>query len=338
MVRSFLSAPYRALRKVLLDIPHPLARRAAAFLLMFFVSLAIGRGVEEVFSKQSVEAALRTQMSWIAKVDDMAPLRLWTAYLEDYGPASRGEFLYKRPPAPAPLQQEDLDEIAAYESCRVALALAPYAKTCGPSSASGESAAACAADPTRPECAAASGCLPALSPAIPPECNGLVGDLAPGLSGRSTLPGVDATDVTLTARSGPDEPARIFSWFAPLAALVRTVSRILGGPGWEPFFGILQIGLGAAAFLVATYVMSNGRHIGFDHTLANIIGGPIAVIAFASFGALALKWLMLGALTAFAWATGLAAMAAGATGFVGACWYCFSKLSEKGIEHVITSR
>ena len=57
-----------------------------------------------------------------------------------------------------------------------------------------------------------------------------------------------------------------------------------------------------------------------------------------SFIAAFMQGIMLGALYALSWITGLAAAAAGATGVVGFCWYCVTKLGEKSVEHVATPK
>ena len=63
---------------------------------------------------------------------------------------------------------------------------------------------------------------------------------------------------------------------------------------------------------------------------------PLAIIALASIIGMVLWGLMMGALYALSWITGLAATAAGATGVVGFCWLCITELTKKGAEHVIT--
>ena len=47
---------------------------------------------------------------------------------------------------------------------------------------------------------------------------------------------------------------------------------------------------------------------------------------------------MMGALYLLSWITSLAVWAAGATGIVGFCWLCLTKLGEKGAEHVMTPK
>ena len=65
---------------------------------------------------------------------------------------------------------------------------------------------------------------------------------------------------------------------------------------------------------------------------------PLAIVALASLIGMVLWGLMMGALYALSWITGLAATAAGATGVVGFCWLCLTELTKKGAEHVITPK
>jgi len=48
--------------------------------------------------------------------------------------------------------------------------------------------------------------------------------------------------------------------------------------------------------------------------------------------------IMIGALSALSWVTGLAATAAGATGVLGFCWLCVTELTKKGAEHIVTPK
>jgi hypothetical protein len=131
------------------------------------------------------------------------------------------------------------------------------------------------------------------------------------------------------------------SVFSPLVGLWVVVSRLLDQGA---FFTLLQIGLGALTISALNWSSSNGKRIFFGElhqdgrSLQNILLWPLAVIAAASVIAFVMQMLMLGALYLFSWLTGLAALAAGATGVGGFCWYCVTKLGEKGVEHVISTK
>lgn len=122
---------------------------------------------------------------------------------------------------------------------------------------------------------------------------------------------------------------------SPLVALAMTVWRLAYTSG---LFGIIQLALAALAIAVFNYRRSHGDTILFDEYLTNLIGGPVAIVATASVIGLVLWGVMLGALYALSWITGLAAAAAGATGVVGFCWFCLTKLGEKGAEHIVTPK
>lgn len=108
--------------------------------------------------------------------------------------------------------------------------------------------------------------------------------------------------------------------------------------------GLLQLALGALAVSSFNLVGSGGRRAFFGEfnasgrVLQNLFLWPLAVVAAASLIAFALQMLMLSALFLFQWITGLAALAAGATGVAGGCWYCVTKLGEKGAEHALTPK
>jgi hypothetical protein len=122
---------------------------------------------------------------------------------------------------------------------------------------------------------------------------------------------------------------------SPVYALVITATRFFADGGIS---ALVQLALGALAVAVFNFRRTKGEGIFFDHLATNIILGPVAIVACASIIGLVLQGVMLGALYALSWVTGLAAAAAGATGVVGFCWYCVTKLGEKGVEHVATPK
>ena len=122
---------------------------------------------------------------------------------------------------------------------------------------------------------------------------------------------------------------------SPVFALVITATTFFTQGGVS---AIVQLILGALAVGVFNFMRTKGKDVFFDELATNIFLGPIAIIIAASLIGLVLQGLMLGALYALSWITGLAAAAAGATGIVGFCWFCATKLGEKGVEHIATPR
>lgn len=331
--------PFKTVRRLLRRIPDPRLRMAAIFAVFFLINLVAGRVVETVFDKESLAGAYRAQEAWIAKLKTFTPLELAKGYLADFGPAMRGEIIYKPlpPPAKGPSAaemtaalKEDADRRLACLAARASAAKRP----CADLLPAGETASACTA-------ASSAGCQPFLQCqsedrttmfASPPECAGI------GLSPLTTptlgagIPVGEAPDL-ISAHN--DEPVVVPGIFAPVVALVRTVTRLLSG-GAAAIVPIMQLGLGVLAAIV---FMRDRRTRPVDGDgMAMALVSPVVVIALASAGALALKWLMIGALALFAGVTHFAASAAGATGFVGACWYCFAKLAEKGVEGAMTGK
>jgi hypothetical protein len=101
--------------------------------------------------------------------------------------------------------------------------------------------------------------------------------------------------------------------------------------------GLIQLGLGALAVAVGLHQLKRAGDAEVAPPVL-VVGWPVAVIFAASVIAVALKFLMTGALFALSWITELAASAAGAGGIVGFSWYCTQKLGEKGAEHALTPR
>ncbi len=134
---------------------------------------------------------------------------------------------------------------------------------------------------------------------------------------------------------------RIPGALIPLAAIVRTGTRVASNCVFASLLAVFQLMAGLLCVLVITKARSRTYTAGFDGALANLIRLPVAAVAAVAVGS-GLAWvtqaLMLGALQTFQWATGLAAAAAGASGLAGFCWYCVAKLSEKSVQGVVTGK
>lgn len=143
----------------------------------------------------------------------------------------------------------------------------------------------------------------------------------------------DVSGGSWTAAAGVD------NWlFAPLLAFVMTVWRSFDDGGVTI---LLQIGMGALAVGAFNFLRSNRETLLFDPdlvTFQNVIFLPVAIMICASLIGMILWVVMMGALYALSWITGLAATAAAATGIVGFCYLCVAKLAEKGIEHAATPK
>jgi hypothetical protein len=319
-----LSAPYRALRALAARIPNPGARAAASFALAFAVSLGVGRAFEIALSDKQVIAAVDVQKQWMASLRAFTPLALAAGYVGDISAVRRGELQYRPPPKLIPF---DPASAVARTDCLADLIEAQAAERACYAAAPGLSGAACLVSPDTPGCAALNRCLDAHPGALlssPAACASPLDPLADiGPRPRDAAP----------VETGAGVPIQ----FAPFVALFRSASRIIGENGVSPIVAVGQIGLGALAFCVATFIASNGARIGFDNLWANLLFAPACVIALASLSALVIQWLMIAALAAFSWATALAAACCGASSVGAACWYCVKKLGEKGAEHVLTS-
>jgi hypothetical protein len=122
---------------------------------------------------------------------------------------------------------------------------------------------------------------------------------------------------------------------SPLVALFYTAGRFFDSGG---FTAIIQLALGALALAVMNFLRRNGQSIFFDDLYLNLFALPALIVLFASLIGMVLWGVMMGSLYALSWVTSLAAAAAGATGVVGFCWLCITKLGEKGAEHVMTPK
>lgn len=120
---------------------------------------------------------------------------------------------------------------------------------------------------------------------------------------------------------------------SPFWALVITGARLWDVTG---VVSLVQLGLAALALAVFNIWRTKGDTIFFGDFWLTMIFAPIAIVLIGSVLGMILWGIMIGALYALSWVTGLAATAAGATGVVGFCWLCVTELTKKGAEHIIT--
>lgn len=335
------SAPYRRLRAALLRIENPRLRGAASFALLFALSLAVGRAFEVVLSDENVKAAEKVQAGWIATLKTFAPLALIKGYADDVSKVMAGELVYVPPPPPrAPIGDEQLlaisDNAAQLAACNLARveARTPSGK-CTASLFAGLSRADCLAHPEKPGCAEVNACAEEVDSMFdePPECVGL--DTSPFSGQLSAQPGERGFSPPPFPGEPDDKGVPIH--FAPFFAIFRSITRLIGENGVAPFVAVGQIVLGTLAFLAITHVATKGAHVGFDNWIANLVLAPLCIVGLASLSAFAIQWLMIGALAAFSWATGLAAACCGTTSIGAGVWYCLKKLGEAGVQHALTA-
>lgn len=122
---------------------------------------------------------------------------------------------------------------------------------------------------------------------------------------------------------------------SPFWALAITGARLWDATG---VVSLVQLVLGALAFFVLNFWRTKGETIFFGDFWISMIVSPLAIVVLASLTGLVLWGVMMGALFALSWVTGLAATAAGATGVLGFCWLCVTELTKKGAEHVMTPK
>lgn len=332
--------PFKTVRRLLRRIPNPRLRMLVIFCVFFGINLVAGRIVESLFDRERLETAYAAQEAWIARLKAFTPLEIGKGYLADLGPATRGEIIYKPPAVPKgpdvaavnAALKEDADRQMA---CLAARARLSNTRSCAALLPAGQTASTCTASISTPGCDAYLECELTNTTALvstPAECVGVSRFPLSTPSLGAPLGGAYARlDDVEAGRSKAVVPG----FLAPVAALVRTTTRLFSG-GWTALVPMMQLGFGV---LGAFVVMRDRRPQKPDGDgFAMFLMSPIVVILIASFGALALKWLMIGALAGLSWVTHFAAAAAGATGFVGACWYCFSKLAEKGVEGALTGK
>jgi len=347
---SPIAAPFRAAHRVLQQIPNPRLRAVASFALAFAVSLGVGRAFETVLSDEQVKAAEKTQREWIDSLKSFAPLSLIRGYADDLSKVMAGELVYvPPPPPPAPLSDAALAEInadaAAIAACDLAQmkARAPSPQ-CAAALSSGLSYSDCLIFTEKPGCAELNACVEERNGMFdaPPECAGVEARGLYSWTGHmlqlEAAKAAEGEGAPLTAPRFPGETdgKSIPVYLAPLFALFRAATRIIGENGVAPFVAFGQIVFGTLAFLVISHWGSKGAHVGFDNWLANLLLAPACVVGLASLSALVIQWLMIGALGAFSWATSLAAACCGTSSIGAGVWYCLKKLGEKGVESALT--
>lgn len=280
-------------------------RRLGKACVVFFLSLAVGRACEIALSAQTLSAALSAQSRGIATVRRLTPLSLTTGYLSDLRPASRGDVIYRAPPSVvnAAITRLNRDDAERRTACRLALGFA------SPGS-------------------------------IPPACAALgVTDPAQFiLQERQSRRPVDFKATVAAATRTADTRVTVPVYLVPMAAIVRTATRVTSEGVFPSVIALLQLTAGMLFVLVVTQSMSSTHTAGFKSAIGNVVFLPIASVAAGSVLAWVLQALMLGALQGFQWLTGLAAAAAGASGMAGFCWYCVTKLGEQSVEGVMTRK
>lgn len=324
--------------RLLDSIPHRGLRRVLTLALMLAFSLLLGFVLEQTMNKDALAGMKKAQDQWIADVGQLTPMGLVDGYLGDIGAAASGKWFYEPPPTPkaktepGSLATSNDPAAARCADARVLRALTP---SCA-SRFAGLSASACTAGLSDdPSCAAYVACMANEVSMLsdPIECIGVARP-----SYQFTIP-LDTENPLLAQANAPASPAaQIHPVLIPLAAIVHGVTRIIDGGLWTILLAVFQLGVGFIAFLVITSALSKSGKAGFDDGWSNYILLPICVIVLGSLVALVLQGFMLGALYLFSWITGLAAAAAGATGIAGGAWWSVQKLTEKGIEDVVTKR
>ncbi|MFZ5616186.1 MAG: hypothetical protein ACOZAA_02530 [Pseudomonadota bacterium] len=342
-----LSAPYHYLRGRLQRISDPRLRAVASFALLFAISLAIGRTFEIVLSDENVKAAEKVQAGWVASLQSFAPLALIRGYADDVGAVMRGDMIYEPPPPPPPpLTAEQIAEIDAVSARLSACNLALMRPRCPIATPGGLPRSHCLVNPEDPGCAELNACSDFASESLfntPPECEG-VDDARRPFSWTERMLQTSAANAALNEKGAPTltpfpgeyQGKRIPVHLAPLFAVARSITRIIGENGVAPFIAFGQLALGVLSFCAITSAVSNGARIGFDGFWPNLLLAPACIVALASVSALLMQWLMIGALSAFSWATSLAAACCGTTSLGAACWYCLKKLGETGVQHALT--
>lgn len=330
MSEEKLRHPFRRIRAALHKIRDRRLRGLVSFALMFAVSLLVGRLVETIVDEKNLLAAETAQIKWIRAVEAFTPFSLARGYIDDMSPALSGHIIYHRPKEEEAAGVLPADRISAAKiaECNMARLGASSFGDCASLRPAGVSASGCLVSPETEGCAAYQECMD--------KAGRHFGETPAGCEGVSDAPLSAILGLQGDAGAGgpifPTEEKPIMpSIFGPFVALIRTASRLIAEGG---VVALMQLGLGALCFVV--FVRDKNGAVGFGEFPSNLIGGPIFIIGFASLSAFALKWLMIGALSGFHWATSLAAAAAGASGLAGFCWYCFAKLGEKGLEGALT--
>ena len=306
-------------------IPHRGARRAVMVALLFAISLALGVTVENTTNKATLTSLHDAQDDWISTVEAMTPMALVDSYLGDVDAAMRGQWVYERPIAEMPVAEKRAS-VARAARCNNL----PLPPSCLEEQIAAGSSGKCIGHESDPACAALFACLDRKLTTLPPppECQPNYADAIEKLA--PIAPSEPTSDNIL--------PAQVRLLLVPFASIVHGITRTFDGGIGVIGMTAIQLLLGFAAFAVITRALRPSRQAGFGDGWMNYILGPISVIILGSVIAQLFVWLMLGALYAFSWITGLAAAAAGATGIIGGLWWAGTKFAEKSIEDAITKR
>ena len=322
----------KPVKRLLDSIPHRGLRRVATLALMLAFSLVLGFVLEQTLNKDALAGMKKAQDQWITDVSKLTPMGLVDGYLGDVGAAASGQWLYEPPPRPKQktITPADDDAVSKCGMAKTLRALTPPCSITYP----GLSQVDCATGlSTHPSCPALLKCMAnAINiPSDPPECLGLGARVSPF--------SLDADGPLLKQANARASPGgQLHPILIPLAAIVHGVTRIVDGGLWTVLLVVFQLGVGFVAFSVITSALNKSGEPGFDDGWTNYILVPVCVILLGSLVALILQAFMLGALYLLSWITGLAAAAAGATGLAGGAWWGVQKLTEKGIEDVVTKR
>lgn len=267
--------------------------------LIFAVSLTIGRLCEVAFSQTTLTRAVAAQDRWMRSVQRLSPFGLARDYVDDFDHARRGEIVVHRVDTAA-LATLDRAEKAASEAhalCRLALS---------------------ARD----------------SSAIARRCAGLgVTDaMSLAIQERDARREFQNQRAPLTSAESPGSNRSIPVFLVPILALVRMATRLFTSGTGSAVVTVLQLAMGWLGLLVVRRLFAPARAADSTPSMANLLLLPIGVVVMSSAVAWVLHALMLGALNTLQWVTAFAAAAAGASGVVGFCWYCATKLSERGLE------
>lgn len=300
---------------------------------MLGFSLVLGFALEQVMNKDALVGMKKAQDQWIADISMLTPMGLVDGYFSDVGAAASGKWLYERPPEVKPKKRgPQATQSPAELACQEARARRASVPSCS-ARVPGSQAACMAGQSTDPSCVDYRKCLADRLNMLaePFEC------LTLPRSPIFQLP-LSTDSPPVFQASGPTSNGSLHPLLVPLAAIVHGVTRIIDGGLWTILLAVFQLGVGFVAFNVITSAFSKSGKAGFGDGWSNYIFLPICVIVLGSLVALLLQGFMLGALYLFSWITGLAAFAAGATGVAGGAWWSVQKLTEKGIEDVVTKR
>lgn len=322
------------------------------YFFLFFVSLALGKGVDVLLSADAMLAANRWQQGIYRSVSAMAPLSLASNYLHDltldyqhrpWG-LSDSEIARMEDASDAALANASANDCVIAEETAAgahpfsggSLLLVADAGICRHTARASDPVCTHSIDAALPVLLAQaaepeSGSRPSLQDMESPPINDSiiirdVDDLKNG--GGRPLPG--------PAPPAPGyEPPRdrtIGGILAtPAVALLRAWMRLTYPGGWSYLWALAQLGAGFLVWrYIHGYVMAGPRRQGRwpDGLLGWAIGMPVGIVLGASAVAAVLKYLMLGGLAAFGWFTCLAGMACAAAGLLGTSWWLVVKFAE----------